>query len=519
MTVPTKTFKNDVYVNFNDTGIESVSQHPKENIKIIKFSSDSSLEKILSYIAKPEYPNVFVYVFKYINFENFDEKFKTIKKFLINEAKNRPTIVKLESKDYQMTFYYFDEDQNDYIEVNSHKQINEDSREISKFLHNFITLDPEEYQNFVYMNLIKSRDSPLILRFLRTVNFESGFLTELPLMCAELLTKNDLLAALGAPSEGQGRLLSKEAEKCLYEVVNEEGTDTSILSTSVKYSNEDVINYLISNCTHLIQKLPFEHQIDISTDAFIAKKFDILCDLLEFSDFPFPKQFNASSTNHERFIQIYQDRMEFHEAIKNKNANKINKFIENNSNLRIVFSIINQSAMCTAIESKNFEEFYRFKSRGFEAELSEDCENRKSLTENDKKALSKQALTQTKINADSSISDKEKTVVLLSSRSLIHNRKYAKVEESRYRENIKKWFSDLYKLKYCKELLDVAVQCEELKIVFDFESKSVSFVNFFLYLYRGEDNLMGNFWIYHLQNLKKLKPFFYKISGSIFHNL
>jgi hypothetical protein len=291
-------------------------------------------------------------------------------------------------------------------------------------------------------------------------------------MCAEYLKKLDLLAALGASLESEGRILNEEAEGYLY-TASEEGEEViSILSKAIERSNEDVVNYLITHCTHLIQKLPFTHRIDISTDAFNKNKFDTLCDLLEYSDFPFPREFNSDFNNHERLSRIYQERIKFHEAIKNKKSKDVLDFIEKYSNLKIIYNISNKSAMCTAIDSKNFEEYYRFKSLGFEAELTENCETRE-FSENDKKALEDQAERQTQINADRSISDKEKAVALLSSRSLIHNRKIAKEEELKYREKIKKWFKDLYKIKICMELIDVVVQCEELKIVFDFESESV----------------------------------------------
>jgi len=473
---PPKSFRNDIIINFKNIEVDLISQQEKENYNIIKFPSESDLEKILKFTSKPitkDYPNAFIFVFECESFETFSEKFDKIKDSLTENKKFHPIIIKIESNDDQIKFYYFDDGQKSYIEVNKDQEMDENTRDIAKYLYRFITMSPEDYENLVLDNLNSSNDSPLILRFLQTLDYPYGFHLELRYMCAEDRSKNDFLAALGAPLEGEGRILNSQAEEYLYEIIKEKGKVISILYKAVEYSNEDVVNYLITHCTHLIQQLPFYHRIDISTAAFDDKKFDVLCDLLEFSDFPFPKQFDPRSIiNHERLSQICLERIKFHEAIRNKKSNEVFKFVEKYSNLKIIFSITNKSAMCTAIDCRNFEEYYRLKSRGFEAELSENCETRE-FTAKDKQALSDQALRQTKINADRSISDKEKTVALLASRSLIHNRKIAKHEELKYREKIKKWFKDLYKIEICKELLDVAVQCEELKIVFDFESESV----------------------------------------------
>jgi len=477
---PPKSFRNDIIINFTNIEVDSISQQEKENYNVIKFPSESDLEKILTFISKPiskDYPNAFIFVFECAKYVTFKNKFDKIKNSLTENGRFHPPIIKIESKDGQNILYYYDDGLNKYIEVNKDQKIGNNAREIAKYLHYSMTMSSEEYEDFVITKLEKSNDSPLILRFLWTLDYSNIFRLELRYICAEYMNKVDLLAALGASLESEGRILNSEY---LYEIINEKGKVISILYKAIERSNKDVVNYLITHCTHLIQQLPFYHRIDISTAALVDKKFDVLCDLLEFSDFPFPKQFDPHSIiNHERLSQICLERIKFHEAIRNKNSNEVFKFVEKYSNLKIIFSITNKSAMCTAIDCRNFEEYYRLKSRGFEAELSENCETRE-FTAKDKQALSDQAQRQTKINADRSISDKEKTVALLSSRSLIHNRKIAKDEELKFREKIKKWFKDLYKIEICKELLDVAVQCEELKTVFDFESESVR--NNFIFL-------------------------------------
>ena len=63
---------------------------------------------------------------------------------------------------------------------------------------------------------------------------------------------------------------------------------------------------------------------------------------------------------------------------------------------------------------------------------------------------------------------------MLDLKTFIHNKDITEEHEAQYRQKIKKWFQDISNVKYCKELLDVVTQCENLKIIFDFESELVS---------------------------------------------
>ena len=58
--------------------------------------------------------------------------------------------------------------------------------------------------------------------------------------------------------------------------------------------------------------------------------------------------------------------------------------------------------------------------------------------------------------------------------TIIANKDITKNQETQYHQKIQKWLEDISKVKYCKELLDVATQCENLKIIFDFEAELVS---------------------------------------------
>ena len=59
-------------------------------------------------------------------------------------------------------------------------------------------------------------------------------------------------------------------------------------------------------------------------------------------------------------------------------------------------------------------------------------------------------------------------------KTIITNKDTTKEQDAVHNQKIQKWLEDISKVKYCKELLDVATQCENLKIIFDFEAELVS---------------------------------------------
>ena len=77
---------------------------------------------------------------------------------------------------------------------------------------------------------------------------------------------------------------------------------------------------------------------------------------------------------------------------------------------------------------------------------------------------------------DEALRQSNRTVSILCHKSLIHNRKVKKENEIKYRQHIKQWFEDIYKI--AQAMLDVAASCENLVIVFDFESIFVGIILF-----------------------------------------
>jgi hypothetical protein len=159
-------------------------------------------------------------------------------------------------------------------------------------------------------------------------------------------------------------------------------------------------------------------------------------------------------------------------AIKAENVDKISKFIENNSNLRIVYNSDNISASKHAVNHKKYKTFYFLKSFGFQA--SEFSSLSEILNEVELKKANKIKAQQRKSNVIESIKNVKNSVLLLRTRSSIHNRKVKKDLEHEYHTKIRKWFEDINKIEFGVELLNVVASCEQLRIIFDFESCSVS---------------------------------------------
>ena len=245
--------------------------------------------------------------------------------------------------------------------------------------------------------------------------------------------------------------------------------DNSVLKFATANRNFEFAKFIISNYSYLIQQLSFDGQVKISTNLYNADEFDLLCDLIEFSDYPFPNEFDKESCINDRLKNISTERVKFHDAILTGNLNEIDNFIENNENLKYVYDCNNMSAMKKALSSKQFKVYFHLKSGGFQAiHFSEEIDN------NDMKKAEAEAIKQRLRNVKNSLKNIEIPVLMLIARSKIHNIKYNKKNEKEYRQKIKEWFKAIFKVKWGDWILKTACQCEELEIFFDFQSDSVS---------------------------------------------
>lgn len=457
----------------------------KRLCKIMKFSCEWSFEDVIEILKNldfEDFSHLFIFIieveiigFRKTNSAKKNRKSKKIenveklKKILAN--KNRPLLLQLTSITEDMTkFYYKDEDSIKFYCIDQSQRDFEKKLDFSTFFCSFLDSKIELIYDQIESNFTNIKNSSLILRFLRILKLDEEYIALMMLRIAQSGSKKDLLAMLDASFCQEGRILSEESQKylyyefcyCLSEENSSNESANSVLLTAVKNRNEEVINFLITYWSHLIQQLSFEHQLCISETALETYQMDVLCDLLEFSDFPFPLITS-------RFCRIINERDKLCKAISEENTLMIDQFIENNSSLKFNYCPNNKPALTHAKESKKFKSFCHLKSKGFEGENCEDLF--KNLCKTEKHEAHKQFAEQRKKNVKNAILNEHCSIMILSAKSSIHNRRIEKHKEIEYRKKIMKWFEDIYKI--APELLDVAASCESLKIIFDFETLTV----------------------------------------------
>jgi hypothetical protein len=137
-----------------------------------------------------------------------------------------------------------------------------------------------------------------------------------------------------------------------------------------------------------------------------------------------------------------------------------------NPNIKFAYNPRNKSALSHALNSSKFKILFFLKSNRFRCNEIENID----LDEEKNKFAAVQRLE----NVNASTPDKDKSVLLLATRSFIFNRSDDNKLEEEQREKIRKWYKEIDKSKLGSKLIDVASQCNELKIIFDFECDSVS---------------------------------------------
>ncbi|XP_070491153.1 uncharacterized protein [Chironomus tepperi] len=479
----------------------------------------------LSDLRLDEYPNLFIFVINNKNFEfykgNFVQKKLTRNKLLdkirksLTKFENRPLILQLSSENEGATKFYFHEEKSGiFLSIKKQDKAFEKVSNFTTFMHSFLNKNFENFEDILAEKLPKVTHTVLILRFLRILKLSDEFFIKIIQSCAAYGTKKEFLASLDVSFESDGRALTIKSQKYLSDIIHDDfdeihdtsddksainhvismaslldhgveddnkdqtslsscnssinHSNPSVLLTAIENKNKEVIDYLITYCTHLIQQLPFKHQEKISTSAFQLNQLDILCDLLEYSDFPFPESFKSDSSDNQRLQRIITDRIGLMDAIKSENFLVIINYINNNPNLKIIYNHTNKSALSEAIDAKKIKVYFYLKSLGFYA--TEFNTHEDVLSDEDLKIANKHVNEQKKAKINEMLGDVNNSVAVLSARSFINNRKINKQQEGEYREKMMKWFEDINKIKFGIEMLDIAASCESLRIIFDFES-------------------------------------------------
>lgn len=451
--------------------------------KAIKFTSECNLVDVVqkySIINTKLFPSAFIFVIEHENFGLNGPDDSHIKSFLktlfLNDSfATRPLILQLTSKSENLSnLFYKKQKSNDFSEIKSCEKI---GNFVNSFFWSFVSGEIKNFDDNLSDFLLGKTDSALIIKFLNIFKIPGEFLWKLKLKCAVKGSKNEFLAAFGNSFDDYSILQNIEAQSILNRTfllqfhqnfVNQSNnyhSEMSILLLALENSNNEVLEYLITKCSYLIQQLPFDHQVKVTTAAFNNQQFDILCELIEDCDFPFPDNFNIMVINN-RLHQLAKTRSELFTAIQFGDIPAINNFIDNNQNLKIVYNIKNKSSLKQSIDSNRIDIYCLLQFHGFQPAYNEDFENFFTSSQGEQ-------IAEIKIK----YSSKNSTVMQLANRSFPLDRKNNKEEEEKCYKNIKKWYEEIYKSKFGKELFNSAAQCDELQIIFDFESEFVSIIN------------------------------------------
>ncbi|XP_070508737.1 uncharacterized protein [Chironomus tepperi] len=464
--------------------IKNVSREIKCACKVLHIASEWTLEEALTALddLNPlEYPNLYIFVIDLNSAaeevparKQMTKKIKKIKKIVRKFGSNRPLIIQ-----YQDEIRYRDEGSTDFIAYEQQPSSFWDAKNFPSFLGDFLN---EKFENFVDFKdelcklLPDIHKSLLLLRFLSTLNLSDPTFNSIIFEAAKSGTKSEFMASLDAPFDGNIRVLRNRVEQYLT-VVDDDDEEQSILLTAVQHQNKDIIDYLITFWAHLIQHLPFDHQVRISTAAYDTNQLDVLCDLLDIADFPFPK--DIKEQKHEQLNKIIQERSKLAVAIKAENYEELDRFLTSNQNLKIAYNPVNKSALQQAVDAKNYKIYYYLKTYSYTASEFDDIED--VLNDEEQKIAEQSMCMQRSENVTKALPEDQKSINLLCNRSFIHNRKVNKEQEIEYRMKIRKWYEDIHRIKFGHLFLDVAASCEDLKIIFGFDDCLVDNLSFGTY--------------------------------------
>lgn len=459
-------------------GIVSPNQ-VKERYKVIFFSTDFNTQEvtdIISNLNPRAFSRLFVFVFEVMD-NDLRETGKLIQGALLKFSITRPLLLQVTSE-AQMTsnFYAKHENSHEFYLMDIEPSENEISlNDFKSVLQLYINAKLEPFLlTHCYRKIL---NIPLAVRFLK-LPARILPLRELTLECLRFGNKKNLMDILDVPFEENGSILCKKSESFItspFVEYHSEGNNSSLL-IAIEYENESVTDYLMTNCAHLFS---FEQQLEVTSYALENHKLDLLCDLLEFCDYPFPP--GVENYSHERLSKIVKERKKFHKSVNDSNLIDIYEFIFK-SKLKIVYNTKNESALRTALRSKNFLIFYELKSIFFhDNDIQKILDN---LEDHEKEEI--ECLAQNQMKLDS---NPLRTPEILFKISRIYNVKKHGNHITELNEKIKKWFLDIYETS---KFLDVCVQSDNLDVLFDFDSDSVSE-------------------LFRLRNLKKKLNFFFKL--------
>ncbi|XP_070504891.1 uncharacterized protein [Chironomus tepperi] len=476
-------------ISYTKETCKNLNENQKLCCRVLKFTSEWTFVELISEIYKinqKEFKNLFVFIIEseIKNFKNSDN-FKVLENYLSNFNEKRPIVLVLSSKNENDSRVYY---KSEYQKLEIQREL--DNFDNSSSFFKFIKSDNAENLQLKFLEkLPQIPGSSLILRLLRIFNFPENFYKELIQKCAIKGSVDDIVAALNIWLDNVEESMTNEAVECLTEVsyiaqsdnvspddvnnTNSHETETSILYLAVKNSKKDIVDFLTNHCMEWIQQLPHDHQLMISTTAFNTNQLDVVCKLLD-CDFPFPNKLDVDSVTDINLKTIINARTNFHTVIKADDKKSVEIFIKNNPRLKFGFNTNNCTALYHALCCKKFKILYFLQSNGYGGVEFDDA-NEKLSDENDKKASTKAAKNQRRDNTETSLPIESRNILLLETCSFILNKNISNPTKREYSNKIRSWYNDIYNTRFGSKLIDVAAQCNNLKIIFDFEDESTYF--------------------------------------------
>lgn len=470
---------------------EAIKDDAMKNCKIVKFGHEWNFDEILHELKKfdPEvYQNLFILIIEFEDLQVMKQKEKEksgrkisvferkLKKTLAKFSKNRPMILQISFKYENVSKFFLKKPEIEQFQKVK-KSFNPELTllDFSFFFWMFLEGKFKDADQIVTFSIPQFQDSSLIHRFLTTFEIGDENLFILALDCAKCGSKNDIMAILNFSLHSKSEKISSSIEKYFTTVIDPE---ESFLKNSIENTRKGVHEFIAKCCAKLIGKFNYSFQLDISTTAYEKNQLDYLCDLIDICDFPFPINLNVKAVTHDRLRNIIEKRNNFNEAIRENNLEEINKFIEEQPNLKFVYNPNNSSALHQAVGAKQLQFLSYFESKGF---FSPEYHNYCGATTDkaNTKSAKQLAVWERNRNVNTATPHVHKIVMFLTAKSFIHNKNISKETEAECCNKIKEWIGNIYHDADNKPHLDVVAQCDNLKMIFDFNSDEVSIISMF----------------------------------------
>lgn len=364
------------------------------------------------------------------------------------EHEKRPVIIHFMTNDDNCAkIFYRNEHENHFKDMNEQM-----TDSFASFYINASSKSSDSTDNELLIDEALKSNDPLSVRFLKILKRTENSDQNLILKCASMGNEGQFLAAIDLhfnyQQEGFGFML--------YNLMSDvfEGK-MSILKAAVVGKNKEIVEFLTNYFAISLEKLPYEHKILIVNRA----DDDILYLLLNFANFPLPL---SLPKNHDGLNRLKSKKQNFHYVIRDGDLLQVKLLQENFNYSKTAYNLENHSALRTALESKQSEVYSYLFSNGFQAGQEEDLDkliNRLSF--NVKSKVTTAITSHANENANESI-------IILASKSTLHNRKIDSMTTKNLHECIKKLFNDLHKIEEAKILLEIAAKCPKLHIIFNF---------------------------------------------------